>query len=154
MKSIAVVFAAALALGAAMPAAQAAQNTNTGGTALKVQTDSLLHVADEVSARKGGGGGRHGHGRGGGGGRHGWHGGGGGRHGWHGGGRRWHGHGGWHGRRNWGGHRHWYGGRGYGWRGYRGYGWRGYGYGWPRHRVCWRVWSYGRLVTVCRWRRW
>ena len=77
MKIIAVAFAAALAIGASMPVAQAAQNPNAGGTSLKVNTQGLLHAADELSARRGGGGG-HGHGHRGGGGRHGWHGGGGG----------------------------------------------------------------------------
>jgi hypothetical protein len=97
MRTIAVVFAAALALGAAMPAALAAQNTKTGGTSLQLQTDDLLHGSDELSARRGGK-----------------------RHGWHRGGRKWHGHHGWR-RHGWRGHRGWHGWRGYGW---RGYGWR------------------------------
>lgn len=125
MKTIAVVFAAALALGAAMPAAQAAQNP--AGTSLKVQSSGIAHAADQFSSRRGG-----------------WHGHGGGhRHGWHGGVRHWHG--GWH------GHRHWYGHRHY-WRPHRHWGWRGYG--WHRHRHCWRVWRHGRRVVVCGWRRW
>ncbi len=89
MKTIAVVFAAALALGAAMPAAQAAQNTKMGGTSLQVQTDGLLHGSDELSARQGGK-----------------------RH-WRRGGRKWHGHHGWR-RHGWRGHRGWHGWRGHG----------------------------------------
>lgn len=116
MRTIAVVFAAALALGAAMPAAQAAQISNKGGISLQVQTDSLLNSSDELSARKGKK-----------------------RHGWHRGDRKWHGHHKWR-RHGWRGHR--------GWHGWRGYGWR------HRYRHCWKVWYHGRLVKICRWRRW
>ena len=82
MKTIAVVFAAALALAAAMPSAQAAQNGV--GTQIKVQTAGAVHAGDELSSR-----------------HRGWHGHRGGyRHGWHGHRRGWYGH------RHWRGHRH------------------------------------------------
>jgi hypothetical protein len=70
MKTIAVAFAAMLALGAAMPAAQAAQNG--GSTPGVAQADGATRPADELSSRH-----RHWHG-------HRYHG----RH-WH-GYRRWH----------------------------------------------------------------
>jgi hypothetical protein len=156
MKTIAVAFAALLALGASMSGASAAQ---AGSGTIKVTSNALVRTSplavDELSSRHGGhgrgfhGGGRRIHG--------GWHG----HRGWaghrHWGGRRvWGGHRYWGGRRAWGGHRYWGGrrawvGHRHYWRPYR-YGWRGYG--WHRQRACWRVWHHGRRVVVCRWRRW